>query len=310
MLLGCFSVGLVLGSMTQTKPLITKYRGIVANSLLDHKVEHVAVGVQSALEGATMAEGKCGALGAELVKVFRMLTSRKQNGSSRRKHDNCNKGSTPSTANGDGGHEARNHDSSVIHSNNLDHRHDSSQSQFIGSTGIDQIMPTKSISDPGQAQATMTRNTTSSSHKKRAPGPHGNKVAVVAKETCQPITSTTPQKSESKTPQLEKDRNNGVGSFIVDNNFNESNEGVTTMSKESKWSRNRNIPQEHTELCILEEQKKGGEPREKRHEGPAKNCQRTNIRLEAGRIHVNVSHRSAFVNHSEKRSADLIAVQS
>ena len=295
--------------MTQTNPLITKYRGIVANSLLDHKVEHVAMGVQSALEGATMAEGKCGALGAELVKVFRMLTSRKQNGSSRRKHDNCNKGSTPSTTNDDGGHEARNHDSSVLHTNNLDHRHDS-QSQCFGSTDIDQIMPTKSILDPGQAQATITRNTTSSSHKKRAPWPHGNKVAVVAKETCQPITSATPQKSESKTPQLEKDRNNGVGNFIIDNNFNESNEGVTTMSKESKWSRNRNVPQEHTELCVLEEQKKGGEPREKRHEGPAKNCQRTNIRLEAGRIHVNVSHRSAFVNHSEKRSADLIAVQS
>lgn len=295
--------------MTQTNPLITKYRGIVANSLLDHKVEHVAVGVQSALEGATMAEGKCGALGAELVKVFRMLTSRKQNGSSRRKHDNCNKGSTPSTTNDDGGHEARNHDSSMLHTNNLDHCHDS-QSQCFGSTDIDQIMPTKSILDPGQAQATMTRNATSSSHKKRAPWPHGNKVVVVAKETCQPITSTTPQKSESKTPQLEKDRNNGVGNFIIDNNFNESNEGVTTMSKESKWSRNRNVPQEHTELCVLEEQKKGGEPREKRHEGPAKNCQRTNIRLEAGRIHVNVSHRSAFVNHSEKRSADLIAVQS
>lgn len=269
----------------------------------------MAVGVQSALEGATMAEGKCGALGAELVKVFRMLTSRKQNGSSRRKHDSCNKGSTPPTTNGDGGHEAKNHDSSVLHSNNLDHRHDS-QSHSYGSIGIDQNVPTKSISDLGQAQATTTRNTTSSSHKKRAPWPHGNKVAMLAKETSQPITSTIPQKSESKTPQLEKDRNNGVGNFIVDNNFNVSNEGVTTMSKESKWSRNRNIPEEHTELCILEEQKKGGEPREKRHEGPAKNCQRTNIRLEAGRIHVNVSHRSAFVNQSEKRGADLIAVQS
>eukprot|EP01018_Ginkgo_biloba_P016909 Gb_32370 [translate_table: standard] len=43
--------------------------------ILDAKMEHFSVGVQTALEGAAMAESKCGALGAELVKVFRMLAS-------------------------------------------------------------------------------------------------------------------------------------------------------------------------------------------------------------------------------------------
>lgn len=272
----------------------------------------MAVGVQSALEGASMAEGKCGALGAELVKVFRMLTSRKQNGSSRRKHDNCN----DKASNGDGGHDsARNPASSALHSNSPDHRHDS-QTQSRGATGTD-LMPTISSPDPRrQAQAAVTQPTTSSSHKKRIPRSHGSKIAVASKET-QPITSiTAPQKSESTTPQLEKDRDSGVGNFVLENNSEESNEAP----KEAKWSRDQNL--EHSELCVkeckshghalsvVEEQKKRGEPREKRHDGSAKNCQRTNIRLEAGRIHVNVSHRSAFANHSEKRSADLIAVQS
>ncbi|EFJ10288.1 hypothetical protein SELMODRAFT_427422 [Selaginella moellendorffii] len=44
--------------------------------ILDSKVEHYRVGVQSAIEGAALAESKCGVLGAELVKVFRMLAAR------------------------------------------------------------------------------------------------------------------------------------------------------------------------------------------------------------------------------------------
>lgn len=48
---------------------------------------------------------------------------------------------------------------------------------------------------------------------------------------------------------------------------------------------------------------------EQQQEGSAKTCQRTNIRLEGGRIQVNVSHHSAVVNQSEKRG-DLVAVQS
>lgn len=50
--------------------------------LLGNKVEHVLIGVQSALEGALLAENKCGALGAELVKVFRILTAAKASNNS------------------------------------------------------------------------------------------------------------------------------------------------------------------------------------------------------------------------------------
>jgi hypothetical protein len=39
---------------------------------------------------------------------------------------------------------------------------------------------------------------------------------------------------------------------------------------------------------------------EQQQESSAKSCQRTNICLEGGRIHVNVSHHSTIVNQSEK----------
>eukprot|EP01018_Ginkgo_biloba_P009853 Gb_21080 [translate_table: standard] len=51
--------------------------------ILDAKMEHFSVGVQTALEGAAMAESKCGALGAELVKVFRMLASSRKDSPSK-----------------------------------------------------------------------------------------------------------------------------------------------------------------------------------------------------------------------------------
>ncbi|KAI5060712.1 hypothetical protein GOP47_0025132 [Adiantum capillus-veneris] len=41
--------------------------------ILDAKVQQISIGIQTALEGAAMAEKKCNALGAELVKVFRNL---------------------------------------------------------------------------------------------------------------------------------------------------------------------------------------------------------------------------------------------
>ncbi|KAI5072493.1 hypothetical protein GOP47_0012599 [Adiantum capillus-veneris] len=47
--------------------------------VLDAKMEDFSVGVQTALEGASMAESKCSALGGELVKLFRMIaTNRKE----------------------------------------------------------------------------------------------------------------------------------------------------------------------------------------------------------------------------------------
>lgn len=53
---------------------------------MDSKVDRVSVGMQSAVEGAALAESKCGALGAELVKVFRMLTASNSGSSTTRPH--------------------------------------------------------------------------------------------------------------------------------------------------------------------------------------------------------------------------------
>jgi myosin protein heavy chain len=58
--------------------------------LLDKKVEHMTTRIQSALDGATMADKKCVALGFELVKVFRMFSC-KQSSQSHKSNDNFNK---------------------------------------------------------------------------------------------------------------------------------------------------------------------------------------------------------------------------
>ncbi|KAG0629748.1 hypothetical protein M758_1G127100 [Ceratodon purpureus] len=69
--------------------------------LLDSKVDRVSVGMQSAVEGAALAESKCGALGAELVKVFRMLTASNSGSSTSRLHSiadtQCERSHSPPT---------------------------------------------------------------------------------------------------------------------------------------------------------------------------------------------------------------------
>lgn len=57
--------------------------------------------MQSAVEGAALAESKCGALGAELVKVFRMLTASNSGSSTTRPHSitdtQCGRSHSPAT---------------------------------------------------------------------------------------------------------------------------------------------------------------------------------------------------------------------
>jgi hypothetical protein len=48
---------------------------LVLDSVLDENFLQTTLGVQSAIAGAAMADSKCSALGAELVKVFCMLAS-------------------------------------------------------------------------------------------------------------------------------------------------------------------------------------------------------------------------------------------
>ncbi|KAH7352794.1 hypothetical protein KP509_19G064700 [Ceratopteris richardii] len=51
---------------------------------LDTKLEKFCIGVQAALEGASRAENKCNALGEELVKLFRMMTANQRESPSKK----------------------------------------------------------------------------------------------------------------------------------------------------------------------------------------------------------------------------------
>ncbi|KAH7434508.1 hypothetical protein KP509_06G020600 [Ceratopteris richardii] len=52
--------------------------------LLDAKMEGFSISVETALEGASMAESKCSALGAELIKLFRMIGINQQESPSKK----------------------------------------------------------------------------------------------------------------------------------------------------------------------------------------------------------------------------------
>lgn len=274
--------------------------------LLDSKVEHVTVGVQSALEGAAMAESKCGALGAELVKVFRMLTSCRQNTSPMRHKSNPN--SPPNSG--------RRRNYSPVP--NSDRRINSQSLSPTSRTSANLPSPTRInghiqspmiTTGPGQISPQRVTQTTNKrgmrGQGRDADFPNGNQAS-----------------SEIHKVAMRQERQRGDGGFSV-----ASEEGGGSPSKE-RWNYLRSPRETEKEkivrdcrlhgqaLSVIGERKQGGESNldgrltiEKRQEGSSKNCQRTNIRLEAGRIHVNVSHRSAVINQSEKRR-DLIAVQS
>ncbi|CAM6042630.1 unnamed protein product [Sphagnum compactum] len=277
--------------------------------LLDGKVEHITVGVQSALEGAAMAESKCGALGAELVKVFRMLTSCNQYSPLQQTHDQH---SLPTKC----GRRGQSHSPPVRAGEH--HRLDSHSQSPISRNGgcptsppkannqsqISMIQPRPGNISPNQADRAINRKGL------RGPG----RETVFVKGT---------QSSQVRKVTLQREKEKGEGQYSC-----ASEEGGSPTKE--RWCHLRNPSREIDReksgkdcksqgqvLSIVDKGRPvgGGEPGldghlkiEKRQEGSAKNCQRTNIRLEAGRIHVNVSHRSAVANQSEKRG-DLIAVQ-
>ncbi len=299
---------------------------MVLDSLLDKKIVQIMLGLQSAISGAAMADSKCGALGVELVKVFRMLACCRSQTSPAQKI----KDSSPAPCGHTGDHGGR-HYSSTSSRNCKDHHHDCSScthsSSSICRSGGDHVSPSR----------------TSNGNKQLPPPPPpmglnvGNAASVAqaidrggirAGDQCKLdaiLTRRTESFDVGKTLTLQQER---AGTDEKPSSASEQGESPTkqrwTFSEqfleEIENEKSRQLQGSH-EFSFIEKYRQGAAHEsglnshltiEKTQDlgSSGKDChQRTNIHLEAGNVHVNVSHHSAVGHQSEKRG-DLIAVQS
>lgn len=254
------------------------------------------MGVQSALEGAALADSKCGALGAELVKVFRMLTLTK----------------IPNNANGVGG-------------NNWPQLPDSNRgrrgrSHSPSSRSATQRLESRSQSPPPRLNENPAWNSgrgPSSPSRRSAANmlpPSRLKAGTREKRTSGRGGEGNPSSELRKVETRERDR---AKEALSGETEGDPSRGMSP-SKNDNWL--KSYPRESRPLrlgktiagqalTVVEDKQQAG-PYLALERRP-KNLQKTNIRLEAGRIHVNVSRRSATASasQSEKRG-DAIAVQS
>ncbi|CAK9277147.1 unnamed protein product [Sphagnum jensenii] len=299
--------------------------------LLDKKIVQIMLGLQSAISGAAMADSKCGALGVELVKVFRMLACCRSQTSPVQKI----KDSSPAPSGHTGDHGGR-HYSSTSSRNCKDHHHD-----HISCTNS-----SSSISRSGGDHASQSR--TSNGNKQLQPPPPppppppmglnvGNAASVAQAidrrgirvgDQCK-LDAILTRRTESfdigKTLTLQQER---AGTDEEPSSASEQGENPTkqrwTFSEqfleEIENEKSHQLQGSH-EFSFIEKYRQGAAHEsglnshltiEKTQDlgSSGKDChQRTNIHLEAGNVHVNVSHHSAVGHQSEKRG-DLIAVQS
>ncbi|CAM6025460.1 unnamed protein product [Sphagnum balticum] len=294
--------------------------------LLDKKIVQIMLGLQSAISGAAMADSKCGALGVELVKVFRMLACCRSQSSPVQKI----KDSNPAPCGHTGDHGGR-HYSSTSSRNCKDHHHDRTScthsSSSICRSGGDHVSPSR----------------TSNGNKQLPPPPPpmglnvGNAASVAqaidrggirAGDQCK-LDAILTRRTESfdigKTLTLQQER---AGTDEEPSSASEQGESPTKQ----RWTFSEQFLEEienekscqlqgSHEFSFIEKYRQGAAHEsglnshltiEKTQDlgSSGKDChQRTNIHLEAGNVHVNVSHHSAVGHQLEKRG-DLIAVQS
>lgn len=262
--------------------------------LLDKKVEHMTTGIQSALDGVSMADKKCATLGFELVKVFRMFSC-KQGGQCHENNGHIDKECkdlkiSQSSFKKQNSNEKQDLDSqnqSTIEKSTRNHHNTSKmfdkQHPLISSVVKTDISPRKIIK---RGLRNLTR---------------------------EPLCANATQSFETQkpTPQYEiEPESEDLCGFEEGESFSKDRIDSfhnSIRSKECKLHGLLNKVEEDKTPC--DTNLDGRLIIEKSQERFAKNCQRTNICLEAGRIHVNVSHRSRGLNQLQKKN-DLIAIQS
>lgn len=266
------------------------------------------MGVQSALEGAALAENKCGALGAELVKVFRMLTATKSSNAAaigvtnwpQLPADNIRgprgRSLSPPSRSATQRLESRSQSPPPRLNANpsaWDSSRDRHSSPLRRSGAGNSLPPTRPKAGPAREKRIGVRvgrhnnvveggNQSSELRRVERPGDRAKDLAISAK-------------AESLEPSSMRG-----GSPPRDDNW------LKSFPRESLSFKGGRFP---GQALAVAERTGSYMPVDRR----AKNVQKTNIRLESGRIHVNVSRRSGAAigsgGQSDKRG-DAIAVQS
>lgn len=276
--------------------------------LLDNKVERVSMGVQSALDGAALAENKCGALGVELVKVFRMLTATKNANAAALEAtnwpvDNCNNENVRGS---------RGRSLSPI-SRSATQRLDSrSQSPPPRLTGNPAWKSSRLPSSP--LRRSSSRPKAGTSREKRGIGVRGRRGSNALDIEGNNNQSSELRKVETTTRER-PDRAKAESSAVLTGEADIETSQGGSPPRDDNWL--KSYPREALPF-------KGRFPGQAlmvpEHADPymsvdrrGKNLQKTNIRLESGRIHVNVSRRSGAASgggQSGTKRGDAIAVQS
>ncbi len=260
--------------------------------MLDEKILQTTLGVQSAIAGAAMADSKCGALGAELVKVFRMLAS-------------CNKTSllqkmkdlAPACQNGE--HRRRlSPTSRICKDGHISCAHSptcrsSGHTPFPSMTNRDNQLP---------PMGTNAGNTSAQAFDKRG---------ILAAQCKDTVLPKRVKSSEMRKTIKQQKRGGAEGrqSSASEQGGSPRKERWTITQQyleETDNDKSHNL--QNQALSIIEKHRQGAEPGlnghltiRKTQEGSGKNNQRTDIHLEAGHVHVNVSHHSAIVHHRQRR---------
>jgi hypothetical protein len=265
---------------------------LVLDSVLDEKNLQTTLGVQSAIAGAAMADNKCSALGAELVKVFCMLASCNKTSLLQKMKDlapACQNGEhkrqlSPTSKISKDGHISCAHSPTCRSSGHI---------QFPSMTNRDNQMP---------PMGTNAGNTSAQAFDKRGI------LAAQCKDTVLP-KKVKSFKMRKTIKQKKKGGAEGRQSSASEQGGSPRMERWTITQQYFEETDNDKSHNLHNQaLSIIEKHRQGVEPGSNDHltirktqEGSGKNNQRTDIHLEAGHVHVNVSHHSAIVHHCQRR---------
>ncbi|KAG6550545.1 hypothetical protein Mapa_007914 [Marchantia paleacea] len=273
--------------------------------LLDTKVEECTANARQALEGAATAENKCSALGAELVKVFRMLATSRQASPAlaqrTRSPPSCGRDHSPTktqTSRSPGPSPPR-------------IRSGPSPPRIRSPLQMRLQMPNPVFrrGTPAKPRNTsdFTRSTLASEMRKvttRSEQVETEEEYILLGDRGDPARDRV----ASRDQRFQVRENETVTQALCVHEEQPSDKGA------QEFTRERTTSVQEGEIKGLRRLTVSQDRADDKHKDGGSKCQRTNIRLEAGRIHVNVSHRSGAPGNRERKSGtdhktDLVAVQ-
>ncbi|KAH7373475.1 hypothetical protein KP509_17G058800 [Ceratopteris richardii] len=258
---------------------------------LEAKTEQLSTGMQTALDEASSAESKCGALGAELVKVFRMFASFQKESPTKMLGDAADEDAEQQPQ-----HRSRctrSHHSgskSKLHSSNVS----CTYCKKVAVKGSNDLVDCGNDHKDAECMEGNSGQNVSFEYQKggcvynrsnfsnmcstrekgyKEPGPQG-KPAVECREISHDRASQN-EKSHQKGDLMETvHETEGSEHLLMKKNLSE----LKTLDGKRPAADDKRLECTKKEFT---------------HTGSGKNCQSTNIRLATGKIHVNVSHSSS-----------------